>query len=350
MKILFRSLKQGEVKVKIEDLDDLWYLSQIIDNGDIVKGQTFRKMKVGEKEEGIRRAVFLELVVENVEFGKHSPILRVSGKITQGPEDVPRGSYHTFNVEDNSVITIMKKEWPKFQLERLEEASAELSAKILICVFDREEAIIALLKKYGYDVLAELKGSVQKKAETTQEVKNFYEEILNNLREYSQRYKAEKIIVASPSFWKEELLKNLKDDELRKKFVLATCSSVDNGSISEVLKRSEVQEVLKQDRISREMRLVDQLMKEISTEGMAAYGIDEVGDAAAAGAIRNLLVTDNLIMNSRQAGNYNKIESIMRSVERAAGDVSIISGDHDAGKRLDGLGGLGAILRYRYKY
>ena len=350
MKILFKSLRQGEVKVKVEDLDDLWYLSQILDEGDLVKGQTFRKVKVGEKEEGVRRSVFIELKVEKLEFGKHSPILRVGGSITQAPEDIPRGSHHTFSVEEHSIISITKNHWPKFQLDRLEEASTELKSKILICIFDREDAIIALLKKYGYDILAELKGAVQKKAETVQEVRNFYEEIVDNLKEYSQRYKAERILLASPSFWKEELLKNLKDDELRAKFVLATCSSVDHGAISEVLKRSEVQELLKQERAAKEMKLVEELMKEIAPEGNSAYGIKESDEAATVGAVRTLLITDGLIMDSRQSGKYIDIERIMKSVERASGDVHIVSSDHDAGKRLDGLGGIGAILRYKYRY
>ena len=42
-------LKNGEIKVKIENPDDFWYLTTIIDKGDLVKGKTIRKIKLGEK-------------------------------------------------------------------------------------------------------------------------------------------------------------------------------------------------------------------------------------------------------------------------------------------------------------
>ena len=48
MKIINLNLKQGEIKAKIENQDDLWYLSQIIDAGDIIKGRTFRKITTGK--------------------------------------------------------------------------------------------------------------------------------------------------------------------------------------------------------------------------------------------------------------------------------------------------------------
>ena len=42
--------------------------------------------------------MFLKIEVEKIEFSKHSAILRVSGKIVDGPEDVARGSYLVFGV------------------------------------------------------------------------------------------------------------------------------------------------------------------------------------------------------------------------------------------------------------
>ena len=49
MKLLSKDLRKGYVKLTVENLDDLWYLSQIVDTGDLVKGVTFRKIKIGER-------------------------------------------------------------------------------------------------------------------------------------------------------------------------------------------------------------------------------------------------------------------------------------------------------------
>ena len=40
----------------------------------------------------------------------------------------------------------------------------------------------------------------------------------------------------------------------------------------------------------------------------------------------------------------------MKAVENAKGIVHIINSDHEGGKKLDGLGGVAGILRYRMEF
>lgn len=349
MKIIGSNFKQGEAKVKVESSDDLWYLSQIIDEGDTVKGKTLRKIKVGgEEREAIRKPVFLSLQVEKAEFTANS--LRVAGKILEGPEDVPHGSYHTFNVEEGTIITIIKEKWFGYQIDRLKEACQAKMPKILICVFDREDAFFALMKRAGYDLISQIKGSVAKKGVEGSVKGDFYSEIIHMLEEYNKRYDLDKIILASPSFWKEELFKVLKNDELKKKILPATCSSADQSAIDEVLKRNEVQQALQEERVSKEIALVEELLSEISKQGLAAYGFDEVEQAATLGAIRDLLVTDSLIAKTRENGTFSRLETLMRLADGIKAKIIIVSAEHAGGKKLDGLGGIGAVLRFKLHY
>ena len=354
MKLIHTDFKKGEAKVKIENLDDLWYLNQIVEKNDLVKGRTLRKIKLGDEEQrkqkSEKKPVFLLIEAEKVEFSKTSNVLRISGTVKEGPEDVPLGSHHTFNVEENTIITIIKRKWLKFQVDRLKEASKELSSKILICAHDREEAYFALMKKYGYQLLLDIKGNVAKKADIKQFESNFYKEIIRHLEEYNDRYKLNKIIVASPSFWKEELMKEMGNEEIKNKIILATCSSVGENALNEVIKRPETSEALRQDRIAKEYRLVEELFAEISKNNMASYGLNETKRAADAGAIRQLLITDSFIQKKRMEGEYEETEHIMKTVDGAKGEITIISSDHEAGKKLDGLGGIAAILRYKINY
>ncbi len=352
MKILH--FKKTEAKVLVENLDDLWHLSNIIDVGDTIEGKTFRKIKLGGEDDRsqkiIKKPFFLRIDVEKIEFHKYSDNLRVSGKVAEGKEDIPKGSYHTFNLEEGTSITIIKTEWLKYQRQRLEESAKEKPPDTLVCVFDREEAYIAIMKKYGFEVIAELKGEVAKKDEVQQTSKNFYDEIIKNLKEYTARYKIKNIILGSPSFWKEELLKNLKDQELKKKLVLATCSSCDRGAINEVLKRPEVQSVLQQDRISKEIQDVETLLSEISKEGAAVYGADETETASNAGAVKTLIITDGFIQKMRQEEKFDRFNNIMKIADKSGADIRIISSEHDGGRKLDGLGGIAAILRYKMNF
>ncbi|MBU1204657.1 MAG: hypothetical protein KKE93_01995, partial [Nanoarchaeota archaeon] len=246
MKQIYFNLRKGELKLKVENMDDLWCLSHVIEPGDIVKGKTIRKIKIGETNQRkvniVKKTVFIEIRVENVEFHEYSSVLRVSGTITQGPEDVTKGSYHTFNLEQGSIITIIKEKWLSFQIEKIKQASVE-TKKILICVLDRDNACFGLLKKQGFSLLSEIKGDVEKKADLKTKTGNFYNEVINKLYDYVERYKIENIILASPAFWKEDLMKNIKDGEIKKKITLATCSCSGKEAINEVLKRPEVKNV-----------------------------------------------------------------------------------------------------------
>ena len=246
MKLLYSNLKKGEVKVMTQNLDDLWYLSTIIEPKDIVKGKTLRKIKSASSDEKSKEAskkpVFIRIEVEKVEFSKYSNVLRILGVIKEAPEEIPLGEHHTFNVDDNTVITIIKQDWLKYQLDKLKEACSEKKSSLLICVHDREEAYFVLFKKYGYEILAHMQGEVQKKREESVKKENFYLIIINKLKEYIERHKIKQVILASPSFWKEDLMKELKDNELRQKIILATCSSATKNGIEEDIKRPEVSE------------------------------------------------------------------------------------------------------------
>lgn len=349
MKIINQNIKKGEIKLKIENLDDLWYLSHIIDKNDIIKGSTTRKIKIGEQEQRnikiVKKQVFIKLQTEKIEFTTAS--LRVLGKIIEAPEDIPIGSYHTFNLEENTIITIIKEKWLKFQLDKLKEASQQTKSKILIVVLDREEALFALMKKSGYKLLTKIKGNVTKKAVEDKTKSNFYSEIINKTKDYDKRYNFNKIIIASPIFWKEELIKELKDEYLKKKIIQASCSSADISGINEVLKRPETQEALKQDRISKEINLVEELLKEISKNNLAIYGLNQTEKAINIGAVKTLILTDAFIQKQRERENYEKIDTMLKNTESMKGSVNIISSEHDGGKKLDGLSGIGALLRYK---
>jgi protein pelota len=351
MKLIKQNLKQGELVVKAETSDDLWLLSQLVEAGDFISGKTLRKIKLErkdtEKSVAAKKSVWLKIEAEKLEYAPEQ--LRVAGKVVEGPEDVPKGSHHSFEVEQGTIITIAKKEWPRYQINRIHEASEEKEPRILVVVMDREEALFALMKKYGYSLLSKMKGEVRKKA-LDEKGKEFYPGIIKQIEEYDKRFGIERIILASPSFWGEELLKVLSNQDLKKKIVRATCSSADETAISEVLKRDEVKQVLQQQRFASELKLVEQLMSEISKKAKAAYGIADVEQAAAAGAIEILLVTDKLIEKTRKSGEFERIDQIMKLADKTKAEVAIISSGNSGGKQLDGIGGIGALLRYQLSY
>ncbi len=348
MKILHKDFKSGEVRIRIENQDDLWYLYSIVEKGDLIFGSTQRKIKIGKDEfvKSVKKTMNLTIMAEKIEWSSTANVLRINGVVVEGIENVPKGSYHTIDVEVGDVIKITKNRWFYYQIQRLDEATKDVVLNILVVVFDRENAIFAILKRYGYQILNKLEGEVPKKRIETKKESTFFYEIVKKMKEYSERYNATKIIVASPAFWKEELLKTVDDKTLRQKIVLSSCSAVERNAIDEVLRKEEVRKIIMQERISKEISLFDELMLEISKNGLAVYGLDDVERNASIGSIKNLLLTDKFIRLMREKEFFDRIDSMMKSVSKAKGQINILSSEHDAGKRLDGLGGIAAILRY----
>jgi protein pelota len=188
MKLIASNLKKNEIKVRVESLDDLWTLNYVIEKNDLLKARTLRKIKIGDdadrQQKIVKKPVFLEIKVEKVEFAKYTSILRVSGTVTQGPEDISLGSYHTVNVEENTEFELVKEKFLNYQLEKLKESFEDKSKKILICVHDREDAFFATMKKYGYEMLTTITGNVEKKSEATTSSSDFYMEIAKMIEEY----------------------------------------------------------------------------------------------------------------------------------------------------------------------
>ncbi|MFH1506605.1 MAG: mRNA surveillance protein pelota [archaeon] len=348
MQIIKKDLKHNLAIVKVENMDDLWYLSHIIEPGDLVSGKTERKIKIGETDarnmKVVKKWVFMKIRVEKLEFHKYSNILRVSGTVEEGPEDVAHGSYHTFNVEEQTVITITKTKWLSFQIEKLDEAAKAKPLKILVLTFDREEAYFAMLKNQGHEILSSMKGDVAKKDSPEKSKGDFYKELVKQILDYDKRYGLKNIIIASPSFWKEYLMKEVPE-ELKSKITLATCSSVNEKAIDEIIKRPELKQVLEQDKIAQEIKLIDALLQAISNN-QAGYGLKEVSEQVNNGNIKDLFVTDNFIHEKREENRYAELDALMKTADNVKGKIHIISSD-EGSKKLDGLGGIACILRWK---
>ncbi len=344
MKILKKDLKQGKIVVQAQNLDDLWCLSQTVLKGDTAIGKTTRKVRMGAAEEAVKKTYTLSITVEEVKFEDQA--LRISGATAEPMEDIPKGAHHTITIEAGDVLTVIKEKWQKYQLDRLQQATQE-QLKALIVVFDRESCILARLKSRGYELITELKGKVRKKDYDTSTAANFYKEIIMAVKDYDERNKPDKIVLASPAFWKEELLNELKSDpkanSLKKKIALATCSSVSENAIDEVLKRPEMDTVLATAMAAKEMKLVDEAMTEIARDGKVAYGANEVENAVDAAAAEKLLITDTTVYKSKSS------EQLMKKVEDSGGKVFIINSENAAGQKLDALGGMAALLRYKMR-
>jgi len=342
MKITLKDVRKGIIKVVPQHQDDVWLLSQIISSGAFVSGKTTRKIKISETKVE-KKTYYLKIGVEKINY-EHDT-LRILGNVMSENDDIPKGSSHSLTIGINDEIKI-EQGWLQYQIDKLEDAT-KLKSKIMLVVLDREDVYFAQLTQEGYKVLSNFEGDVEKKVDGRSYKGNFYGDIAKKLKEYNDRINLDTIVVASPAFFKEDFMKQLSDDALKKKILLATCSSVSENAFNELLKREEVKQALQNQRVKDELDLVEQLFVEISKEGKSTYGFDHVKEQAESGAVEVLLVSTNIIDTYREDERFNELEALMKLVEQVKGKVVIVTSSNEAGKKLDGIAGVAAILRYK---
>lgn len=350
MKIINEDEKEGTVEMVPETLDDLWHLSHIIEVGDNASSKTTRRIQdnTGDKlrsDRGVKKTFYLGLDIENVSFHLFTGKLRLTGVITRGPEDlIPLGSHHTLEVKLNTPLTIKKDRWPKWAINRLNqaiEASKKLSA--IIVVLEDDTATLGLMRQFGIEYYGPIKGNVSGKRiidkNRQKNIVQFYEKVIESIEKFDS---IQNIIIAGPGFVKNDFYDYIKDkhkDLAKISIVEATGSGGRNG-ISEVLKKGTVEKLTSENRVALEMGAVDKLLTEIAkNSSKVVYGLKETKNAINLGAVSELLILDTKIASENMGEEMDLVENMK-------GEVMVISSEHEGGKQLESLGGMAAILRY----
>ncbi len=338
-----KDLKRGIVKIKVTDQEDYYYLDQVIEQDDFIHGMTERKIKIGDEPnvKTINKKINAEIQVEKTEYEPGSRF-KANGRLTQAPEDVGLGNYQSFNLKEGDIISI-KKEWNSYYLKKLEEASLD-KVKVLLVIFDREEAKLADLNKENYEIISELKGNVEKKMYETNTDNKFYKEILEKIIEYEKRKNYDKIIIASPAFWNEYLF-NIIPDDLKKKCVKATVSTTDKSGFDEVVKRQELDKALKDHKLSNETSLIEKILGKIKQD-LACYGWEDTLEKLSIGSVEEIALSEEKMAEFKNKGEYGRVSELLKLAEKMNTKINIIS-SKDANKKLNSIGGVAGILRWQ---
>lgn len=346
MRVTNRALKgmEGEIAVTAETLDDLWHLKYIIEKGDLVFALTKRKSDTAsdklrpEKVEKVK--VRLGIRVEELEFHKFANRLRIHGMIEHGMD---AGSYHTLNIEIGTNLSIIKEHWKSDQLQRIQDAEeAGKRPKVVILAIEEGDADIGFVHHYGIEVYSHIRQSSGKRESGLRN--EFFREILEQLKHAVPEDAS--IVLAGPGFTKEDFMKYFQGLEpgLASKALIEDTSMIGMSGFQEVLRRGAVDRIMQESRIARESVLIEDLIREISICGKAAYGFEDVKNALNYGAVETLLIADETLREGREKGGINEL---LQEVEQAQGKVVVFSTAFEPGEKLRKLGGIAALLRFK---
>lgn len=356
MKILDQDKKKGEITVRVQDLNDLWTLYNIISKSDKVSSLTQRRVVMKEGSTGERKVMKLTLNVEDIAFHEFSNRLRIKGTILEGPDEyVSFGTYHTINLEINQKITIIKDEWMRQDLMRLKESS-KLSTNFVMLIIAMETGLanVALITNYSHNNIATITKNIPgKRYEQSFRKKfehDFFEDIQRVIESNMETRDINLIIICGPGTTKDQFIRWLKEhstEEFNNIRSIHASSGTESG-IYETLKSQELSQMKENIKILQETEKIEQVLTQFGKDAdLIAIGFKEVSKAAQMGAIKQLLVADTVIRGSAKSKKL-EIEDIINNVENTGGEVNILNTQHPAGEQLTDLGSLIGILRYKF--
>jgi protein pelota len=339
MKIEYGELKDrfGEIRLFPESIDDLWHLRHLIIPGDLVFATTFRSVDTStdkiRPEKAEKRPVRLGIRIEKVEFSEHGIRLRLTGVIEHG---LDIGAYHTINVETGFEISVIKQ-WRPVDLERIDRAvKASVYGVIHILTIEEGEAELFRLRQYGPESVMTITSGSGKGSDTDTRA-GFFGQVLSIIADISGP-----LIIAGPGFIKDDFVRfarNRSSGSADRAIVVET-RRIGRGAVQEVIGKGALDKLIDDLQLSREVRMMDEVLLRISQDGAVAYGRQEVREAIELGAAEQVLIADTLLHDE-------EIILFIEKAEAMRATILVLSSGFEPGERLVALGGIAALLRYR---
>ncbi len=353
MNIIDIDEKNGIIELQVENVNDLFVLSNFIRPGDLLEANTTRKVKF-ESGESERIKMRLVIEVERIGFHEFQEALRVTGRIVSGPEKyVSIGSYHTIQIKPHMKIKVKKKEG-LIQADMKILKEADLLSKInpiILVAIERDEATVAVLYSSGLRVVRSIyqniayKGSNQEKALKNAFFKTITDVILEVIRN-TERIAG--IIIAGPGIIKNEFANYLaKTVRIDVQIVVDQASSGTESGIYEILRRGSALKITENMLIAKDVQDYEEFLMHLGKgDGLVAYGLDAVEKAVEWGAARKVLVNIEIINNPD-----NEIRGraliILEKADSIKCPVRIISRSHPLHDKIKNFGGIIALLRFK---
>jgi len=380
----------GSVTLCPEEPEDMWHAYNLVLVGDFLTASAIRRVTNESTTTGStssqRVHMNLTIKVKSLDFDPQAGQLHVSGQIARENKYTKIGQHHTLDLELNRNFTIEKvvegkdggAGWDSVaQAQLMEAIDPNKSTEAVAVVMQEGLGNICFLTSHQTILKQRIEANVPRKrtgagrsADHDKGLQKFFNIVLETLMRQLEALLENKdsssnfpILLASPGFVAQGFLKYInetaasKGDKLlqelvkRKAFVVVHSSSGHLHSLNEVLNSPEVKARLQNTQYARETAVMDDFFALLRRDDSRAwYGPKEVEQAVEKGAVGRgggILLINNALFRSQDVATRRRWVSLVdrvRDVE--GGEVRILSSDHESGRRLDGLGGIAAILTF----
>ena len=351
-----RILKQTENhwKLRIESEDDLWVLARLASNGrhvamlgerrDTTTAESGSRAKAAE-----RKKMWIELRIISTEYQSYSDILRIHGIIEQAPIDI--GSHHTHLIVVGDEIELTTNDvFPNYDISLLKDAvDSSTKSNVALVVVEHDEIILFEITSRGLREGATwtMRGGGKRGDLRTRETAalSFQKQVTSEI--LAATSPTLPMILCGPGHAREKLKSVLQEADSERNVRLIATSMAGRAGANEVIREGLANEFLEDHAIHKEIQLLEEVWKRVSSNGAVAYGEQELIQAMSEGAIETLLIAVDLLRDEEKTFDGLLMRDWVLGLEAIGANLIQCSTDHDAGEQLLGLGGVVALLRYK---
>ena len=362
----------GTITLYPEEPEDMWFTYNLIREGDLLRASALRRVTTESatgSTSSTRVHMTLVISVTSLDFDMQAAQLHVSGRIIEETKYTKVGQFHTLDLELNRNFTLEKKDgWDSVAKALVREACDPVkSADVWAVVMQEGLANIAVLTGQRTVHRQKIEMTVPKKRGTGRHsdhdkgMEKFFQTTLDTLLRQIDLSEPKPVLIASPGFVAQGFLKFLTDyaaktgnkalQAQKPNFIVVHSASGYMHALDEVLRSPEVLARLKDTKYARETKLMDDFKTLLrKDDGRAWYGHKEVERAVEKGAVGRgggvLLISETLFRAQNIAERRRWVRLVDRVRDVEGGEVRILSGTHDSGRQLEGLGSVAAILTF----
>ncbi|CAL00773.1 uncharacterized protein An07g07310 [Aspergillus niger] len=380
----------GTVTLCPEEPEDMvrWHAYNLIRPNDLLRASAIRRVTTTQETGSTTSArvhLMLEIRVKNLDFDPQSSQLHVSGTIVNETAHTKIGQHHTLDLELNRNFTLEKEVgadgegvgWDSIAVQMLKDAvdeGGQRRAEAVAVVMQEGLAHICFIGQFQTILKQKIEMSVPRKrhggGDHDKGMSKFFQVTLDTLlrqlefntssASLTSSETVRPVLLASPGFVASGFQKYIQSQaststpalkRLLPSIVVVHSASGYLHSLAEVLQSPAVKTILADTKYARETKLMDDFLDQLRKEtNKATYGPREVEFAVDQGAVGRgggVLIISNRLFRSQDVAERKRWVSLVdrvRDVE--GGEVRVLSSDHESGRRLDGLGGVAALLTF----
>jgi protein pelota len=310
--------------------------------------------------------MMLTIRVTKLDFDPQAAQLHVSGQVAEENKFVKLGGFHTLDLELQRNFQLEKADgWDSIALDMLKEAvNQESKAQLYAVVMQEGLANICLITEHQTILRQRVEISLPKKragsSDHEKALQRFFQTTFDSLLRQIDLADPRPLLLASPGFTAASFQTFIKTQassgsnkslsKLLPKITVAHSASAHLHALSEVLSSPAVTSKLSDTKFARETSLMERFFEMMRQDDPRAwYGPRECELAVERGAVGKgggVLLISNALFRSQDIATRRRWVKVVDDVKAEGGEVRVLSSMHESGKRLEGLGGIAAILTY----